>query len=123
MPINLAGADRWKISTTWFKHLTFRLLTIIRGGLVAIIFQHMTCIKSDTMGSAAALSLMSTDMDRALATLQYVLNLPADVVQVALALWILGVHLGAVCVAPVIIAIGKCLRSHFMGLRPHLANT
>ena len=79
---------------------------MVRGTLVSLIYQNMLDLKADDGNDSAALSLMSTDTDRAIGTMEFVLNIPADIVQIALALWILSQYLGAVCAAPIILALG-----------------
>ncbi|KAK3331306.1 ABC multidrug transporter [Apodospora peruviana] len=92
------------ISTLWYQHLTFRLLTMIRGSLIGMIFRHSLKLPaSECAGSATAVSLMSTDMERIQQTLQWVLNVVPAIVQVGLGLWILSIYLGAVSVAPLVV--------------------
>lgn len=97
-----------QISTLWYQHMTFRLLTMVRGSLIGMIFNHSLRIPaSDDGGSASAVSLMSTDMERIQQTLQWVLNVGPAAIQVGLGLWILSVFMGPVSVAPLLIAVGE----------------
>lgn len=48
---------------------------------------------------------MSTDMERIIQTLQWVFNILPNVIQVAVGLYLLESRLGAVFVAPLIVAI------------------
>lgn len=97
-----------QISTLWYQHLTFRLLVMVRGSLIGIIFKHSLRLPaSESGGAASAVSLMSTDMERIQQTLEWVLNVGPAVVQVGLGLWVLGNYLGAVSAAPLVVALGK----------------
>lgn len=54
---------------------------------------------------------MSADIDRVTQTLQWVLNIFPNIVQVGLGLWILYIRIRAAIVAPVVVAIGKLSNS------------
>ena len=69
-----------------------------------MVFDNMLDLKAND--DAAALSLMGTDVDRITGTLIWVQNIWADIIQIALALWILESHIGGACIAPVIVALG-----------------
>ncbi|GJC84263.1 ABC transporter atnG [Colletotrichum liriopes] len=95
------------ISTQWSGQLVNRLVTGIRGALIAIIYQNMLSLRAETGNSEAAVSLMSTEVERITVTAQYSLSIIPDLIQLGFALWILSSQLGGVSVAPVIIAIRK----------------
>ncbi|EFX06639.1 ABC multidrug transporter [Grosmannia clavigera kw1407] len=96
------------VSTAWYQHQTYRLLAMIRGSLVGMIFKHSLRLPaSEDADGSSAISLMSTDVERVVQTLQWSLNIVPDIVQVALGLWILETHLGGICIAPLIVATGK----------------
>lgn len=77
---------------------------MLRGGLIAVIYQKMMALplshKSDAM------SLMGSDVD-ALAEYFHgtICDTWADALQLGLATWLLSIQIGAICVAPTIIAI------------------
>ncbi|KZL85583.1 abc transporter [Colletotrichum incanum] len=93
------------ISTQWCGQLVNRLVTRLRGALIAIIYQNMLSLRAETGNSEAAVSLMSTEVERITVTAQYSLSIIPDLIQLGFALWILSSQLGGVSVAPVIIAI------------------
>ncbi|CZT12481.1 uncharacterized protein RAG0_16298 [Rhynchosporium agropyri] len=97
------------VSTVWSQHLTFRMLTMVRGAfLIGMIYKHSLLLHaSDSNGGADAVSLISADVERILQTLQWVLNILPNVAQVAIGFNILYGRIGIVFVAPLIIAIGK----------------
>ncbi len=86
-------------------HIAFRAMSKIRGSLVATIFKNMLTVRAETGNSSAALSLMSTDVDRITMTTFFIVNLAPDVVQLGLALGILSTQLGATAVAPIILCL------------------
>lgn len=77
----------------------------VRGALVTIIYKTMLTIRAESGNSSAALSLMSTDVDRIAMSSYIIVGIVPNIVQIALALWILGTQLGAVSVAPLILCI------------------
>lgn len=92
-----------------------RILTAVRGSLIALIYRGMLSLRAETGNSSAAVSLMSTDIDRVMTTLQWCLGILPNIIQVGLALWILQVQMGAVMIAPIVVAISALL-SHFFPL-------
>ncbi|KAK8102128.1 ABC transporter [Apiospora sp. TS-2023a] len=93
------------LSTVWSQHLTFRMLTMVRGALVGIIYQHSLGLPvSGSNGGEELVSLMNTDIERILQTLQWVLNVFPNVVQVGIGLYILYSRMGPVFVAPILVA-------------------
>lgn len=86
-------------------HISFRAMAKIRGSLVSIIYKNMLTIRADSGNSSAALSLMSTDVDRITMTSFNFVNLLPSLIQFAIALYILGDEVGASCVAPVIVCL------------------
>lgn len=82
--------------------VAFRTMTKIRGALVTSIYKKMLTVRAETTNSSSAVSLMSTDVDRIVMTTFMCVKLGPDVVQIAIALAILGTQIGASAVAPVI---------------------
>ncbi|XMA18333.1 hypothetical protein WAI453_011124 [Rhynchosporium graminicola] len=114
------------VSTVWSQHLTFRMLTMVRGALIGMIYKHSLLLHaSDSNGGADAVSLISADVERILQTLQWVLNILPNVAQVAIGFYILYGRIGIVFVAPLIIAIacGMAIKSvKFSALTQTLSN-
>ncbi|KAK3935755.1 P-loop containing nucleoside triphosphate hydrolase protein [Diplogelasinospora grovesii] len=93
------------LTTRGWMHIAFRTMTKIRGALVTTIYKNMLTVRAETGNSSAALSLMSTDVDRITMTALFMVLIIPDIIQLALALWILGTQLGAVSVAPIVLCI------------------
>jgi ATP-binding cassette subfamily C (CFTR/MRP) protein 1 len=90
-----------------YYQMVFRLCTMIRGALVSALFDGMLSLRAQSGNASAGQALMSNDVTRiAISTIWVVSALP-NVLQVCLALWILGTQLGVVCIAPVIVALRK----------------
>jgi hypothetical protein len=79
----------------------------IRSGLIAMIYQKMIGIKIADANESAAVTLMGTDVERIVETWYLlVAELWANLIQLGIAIWLLERQLGAVCVAPIIVALG-----------------
>lgn len=77
----------------------------IRGALVGIIYRDMLIIRAEKKNSSSAMTLMSTDVDRICMTARWVVDMIPNICQIGIAMWILGLQIGAVCVAPVIVSL------------------
>lgn len=51
------------ISTAWYKHASFQLVTMWRGGLVSLIFKKTLELNPAAVKENAPVTLMTTDMD------------------------------------------------------------
>ncbi|CAK7241645.1 MAG: hypothetical protein STHCBS139747_003111 [Sporothrix thermara] len=77
------------LTTRWYTHIAYRCMAKIRGALVTIIYK-MLAIRAETGNSSSALSLMSTDVDRITLTTFSTVDLIPSIVQLGIALGILG---------------------------------
>jgi ATP-binding cassette subfamily C (CFTR/MRP) protein 1 len=60
------------------------------------------------LDESAALTLMSTDIDRLTVSLTNLCEIWARVIEMAIGIWLLERQIGWVCVAPIVITIGQC---------------
>jgi ABC-type multidrug transport system fused ATPase/permease subunit len=74
---------------------------MVRSILVVEIYRKATVARIDTSRDSAALTLMSTDMERINVGLRSIHDVWASLIQVALAAWMLYVQLGTVFIAPI----------------------
>lgn len=74
---------------------------MVRSILIVEIYRKATIARIDTGRDSAALTLMSTDMDRINLGLRSIHDVWASMIQVALSSWMLYAQLGAVFVAPI----------------------
>lgn len=112
----------------WASHLTYRLMTMMRGGLVTLIYSKMTELQLVNVSESAAMTLMGTDVQRIAETFHYVIAdaVPA-VIQLGIAAYLLYVQLGVAFIAPIIITISKAcscnISSTILMLTCHLVAT
>lgn len=78
---------------------------MVRGSLVSSIYYKTTEISITALDNSAAVTLMSTDVERIEQGLRDTHELWANVVQVGLATWLLQRELGLACLVPIVIAV------------------
>lgn len=86
---------------------------MIRGSLVAAIYRKTTEISLTALDNSAAVTLMSTDVERIVVGLKALHEFWANLVQVGISTWLLQQELGVACVAPVALSIGSFLLKLF----------
>lgn len=73
-----------------------------------MIYRKITTLKSANVNDSAAMTLMGTDVEQIAENLHLIItDLWANLLQLGIAIWLLERQLGAVCIAPVILAIGE----------------
>ncbi|KAG9646246.1 P-loop containing nucleoside triphosphate hydrolase protein, partial [Aureobasidium melanogenum] len=87
----------------WHRH--YRFLSMLRGTLITAVYGKATDIVAVAKDNKASITLMSTDVERATRGLIDLHEMWANIVQVAIATWLLEIELGAACVGPVIVAL------------------
>ncbi|KAJ6175652.1 hypothetical protein N7485_002566 [Penicillium canescens] len=104
------------VSRASYEHLGYRATTMIRGGLMSIVFQHMMDLPLGSTDESSAMSLMGSDIEM-LAEYFYsvVCETWANIIQLALATWLLETQVGAVCIAPILVVIVFTGTSFAMG--------
>ena len=80
---------------------------MFRGALVSLIYSRTLMLQADIYNESAAVTLMSTDIDRISNSLEDIHETWARAIEVAIGIWLLERQLGWVCVAPVIVVIGN----------------
>ncbi|KAK1755881.1 ABC multidrug transporter [Echria macrotheca] len=92
------------VATGFYQHLGFRYMTIIRGGLISLIYQKSLQSPSSGTGDSPVMTLIGTDVERICESWHLmVLEVIPNTIQLGIAVWLLERQLGAVCVAPVIL--------------------
>lgn len=86
-----------------------RIITVLRGALIGEIYEKSLIIDATDNSDLAAVTLMSTDIDRIAAGLANVLELIASPIEIILALWLLQSQIGLSCIASISAAICKLL--------------
>lgn len=98
---------------------------MIRGSIVSMIYKQTLDWKSNDSTESAAMTLMSTDIERIMAGAEDLHEIWANIVQISVATWLLEQKLLWACIVPIIFSIGKpapidlCLDgSRFSSLHP-----
>ncbi|KAM0556988.1 hypothetical protein ACHAPJ_005667 [Fusarium lateritium] len=91
------------VSTAFFGYYQEKAVYMIRGCLVAAIYQKTTQIKITAADDSAALTLMSTDVERILFGAWKAHDLWANTIEVAIGCWLLHEKLGVAFVSPLIV--------------------
>jgi hypothetical protein len=82
---------------------------MLRGALIGIIFNKTLLLRDGVFDESAAVTLMSTDVDRIALSMQSLNEIWGRLVEVSIGVWLLSVQLGAVSVVPIIVVLGKLL--------------
>ena len=88
------------------QHLTYRAITMARGGLVSMLFAKSSCLETNAVDSGGALTLMSADIERITNGWQTMHEIWANVIEVTVAIYLLERQLGVACTIPLAVAIG-----------------
>lgn len=79
---------------------------MVRGSLVSAIYRKTIQINTTSHEVLAAVTLMSTDIERITYGIKWVHEVWSDAAEIGVATWLLQRELGAVCIAPVIVSVG-----------------
>ncbi|KAL9585491.1 MAG: hypothetical protein Q9212_001497 [Teloschistes hypoglaucus] len=94
------------ITTGQYHHLTYRAITMARGGLVSMMFTKTAFVKANGADPASSLTLMSADIERITNGWQTMHECWANVIEITLAIYLLGRQLGGACGIPIGVAVG-----------------
>ncbi len=83
-------------------------MVMIRGGMTSLIYGKMMSLPFGNVSESGAMSIMGSDVETLVETFHMLIcETWASVIQLVLATWLLAEQLGAVCVASIIVAVGK----------------
>lgn len=77
-------------------------------------YEQTLALQPEDLNDSAALTLMGTDVERAISNLQSIHELWASVIEVGIALWLLARQLGVACLVPLVIALCKCISQYYL---------
>lgn len=100
-----------EVSTGQYQHFTFRFITMMRGGLISMLYDKAMDIPLTDVDTASSLTLMSADIERIVTGMQTGHEIWANSIEVALAIYLLKRQLGVACVIPVGVAVRKSYSS------------
>ncbi|KAJ5279506.1 ABC transporter [Penicillium angulare] len=87
-------------STSIYQYQNFRFVTKLRGSLIALIYQRTLQTRSADLGEITAVSLMGTDVERIVASLEMFHDTWGSLLEIGIASWLLGRQVSLACVAP-----------------------
>ncbi|OQE14835.1 hypothetical protein PENFLA_c035G01769 [Penicillium flavigenum] len=104
------------VSRSCYEHLGYRATTMLRGGLMALVFQHMMDLPLGSTDESSAMALLGSDIEMLAEYFHSVVcETWANVLQLAVATWLLQTQVGAVCIAPILVVIIFTASSFAMG--------
>jgi ATP-binding cassette, subfamily C (CFTR/MRP), member 1 len=80
---------------------------MFRGAMVSIIYAKTLEMRTGGLEESAALTLMSTDIDRLIVSIESLCEIWAYIIEMGIGIWLLERQIGWVCVAPIILVIGR----------------
>lgn len=92
-----------QVTTTQYKHHVNRTVTAFRGAMVSLIYAKTLALPAGLRDESAALTLMSTDIDRLAISLDSLSEIWARLIEISIGIWLLARRLGWVCAAPIVI--------------------
>lgn len=89
------------ISSAVYYHQVYRTITMVRGSLTAAIFAKTLILPSNTADEAAAVTLMSTDVQRIGDALAQMHEVWASVIEVGIGVWLLSRQISYAVTGPI----------------------
>jgi hypothetical protein len=106
-----------------YQHLTYRVITMVRGGLISMLYRKMTDLSVRDVDPAASLTLMSADIERIVQGWQSIHEIWASALEIAVAIYLLQIQLGVSCAVPIGIAVGEFDRHNLLCRNPMIVTT
>ncbi|RDL41711.1 Cyclic peptide transporter [Venustampulla echinocandica] len=88
-----------------YEHKTYRVITMIRGSLLPMIFDKTLQVSASAVSDAEAVTLMSADIERIGSGLREMHEMYSSVIELALALWLLERLLGVAMAASTVFVV------------------
>ncbi|KPM39618.1 ATP-binding cassette transporter abc3 [Neonectria ditissima] len=96
-------------STAWFSYYNQKAVYMLRGCLAAAVYRKTTQTKLTAADDSAAVTLMSTDIERVLQGAPTVHDMWAGTAEVALGCWLLQKQIGVAFVSPIVVIVSCTL--------------
>ncbi|KAL8995121.1 MAG: hypothetical protein Q9169_005084 [Polycauliona sp. 2 TL-2023] len=93
------------VSMGQYQHLTYRSITMARGGLISMLFAKTSFVKANAADPASSVTLMSADIERITNGWQTMHECWASTIEIGLAIFLLERQLGEACAIPLAVAI------------------
>lgn len=94
------------ISNLHYEMKNTQFLTMLRGAAVTLIYNQALLCQGDAQDASAAVTLMGTDVARIAATIRNLNECWARLIEVVIAVTLLAMQLGWVCIIPVLVVVG-----------------
>lgn len=104
---NPTGLTSPKVSKAVYWRQTVRLLTMIRAGLISMVYQQTVGMTTTGLKDSGAITLMGTDVERIVSNLRNIHEIWASVLEVGVAIWLLKREIWVSCIIPLIISLGN----------------
>jgi hypothetical protein len=96
-----------QVSTALYQYKLYRSLTMVRAATVSLIYVTSLDSLEETLDDSKTVTLMSTDVDRIVSGLELVHETWARLLEMAIGVWLLARQIGAISIAPIVVAIRK----------------
>ncbi|KAN0099750.1 putative ABC multidrug transporter [Hyaloscypha variabilis] len=93
------------VSTAQYWHQTDRFTTLVRGNLVAMIYDKSLTLGTDKHKYFSAITLMSTDVERIVNGVKNLHESWASLIELAMGLYLLQTQIGLACFTPLVLAV------------------
>lgn len=93
------------LSTAIYYHQVYRTVTMVRGSLVAAVYEQTTLLPTLGLDESAALTLMSTDVQKICDALKQGHELWASLIEISLGIWLLSREIGIALIGPLAVTV------------------
>ncbi|UZP45665.1 hypothetical protein NXS19_013477 [Fusarium pseudograminearum] len=93
------------LSQALYWHRNAWSVTLLRGVLVSAVFSKATELSTTATDDSAAVTLMSSDVDVIVRAVREIHEFWANIIQLAIATWLLSTHIGYAASGPIIISL------------------
>ncbi len=107
------------ISTTWYKHMTYQLLTMYRGSLASVVFKKTLALHPSAIKESAPVTLMSTDIESIVLAGDSMHDLWASFIELPIGIYLLYRHVGVPSLFILIPGISKSSESRLEASKSH----
>lgn len=95
------------ISKLHYDYRFYRFLTMFRGASVSLLYDRTLELQDGLYDESAAVTLMSTDIDRIALCVIHLNECWARIIEVVVGMYLLARQLGWVCIIPILVVLGN----------------
>ncbi|KAH8701351.1 P-loop containing nucleoside triphosphate hydrolase protein [Phaeosphaeriaceae sp. PMI808] len=97
------------ISMGQYQHLSYRTITMIRGGVISLLYKKAGSTSLLNVDPSVSVTLMSADIERIVLGVQSMHEIWANAIEISIAIYLLKRQLGIACIIPVAVAIAPAV--------------